>query len=95
MVKCEVIKEFSLKDFDSLKNLTRKNKEKSKYGKLYEGDVFECNENMAMYLSGGNDYNEVVVKPIEVEPVKEEEIVIIDELVEEQPKKPNKKKSKK
>ena len=70
MVKCEVIKDFRLKDFDKLKILTRKNIDVE--GKLFAGDVFECDSKMAEYLTGNNKDNEVVIKVVEVEP---EEII--------------------
>lgn len=66
MIKCEVIKEFTLKRFNELKNIKRKNFDTK--GKLYIGDTFECDEDMVKYLIGNNDKGEVVVKVIEVEP---------------------------
>lgn len=72
MIKCKVIKDFSLKKFDELKNLERYNKVKKENGQLYENDTFECTKEMAEYLTGNNPVNEVVVEIIEVEPVKEE-----------------------
>jgi len=70
MVKVEVIKEFTLAKFDELKNIKRKSIET--YGKLYVGDTFECNKEMADYLLGDNDKGFTVVKVIEIvpEPVK-------------------------
>lgn len=68
MIKCEVIERFDLKDFNKLKNIQRKaiNEE----GKLFVGDTFECDEEMAKYLLGDNVLKKVVVKVIEVEPKK-------------------------
>lgn len=66
MVKCEVIENFSLKDFNKLKNIKRKSADVN--GSLYEGDTFECDEKMAKYLTGDNALEKVVVKVIEVEP---------------------------
>lgn len=65
MVKCEVIENFSLKDFNKLKNIKRKSADVN--GSLYEGDTFECDEKMAKYLTGDNALEKVVVKVIEVE----------------------------
>lgn len=70
MIKCEVIKEFTLERFDELYNIKRKSIETK--GKLYVGDIFECKKDMADYLMGNNDRGQVVVKVIEVEPKKEE-----------------------
>ena len=66
MIKVEVIKEFTLRDFDKLNNIVRKNKEEE--GRLFVGDTFECTKEMAEYLTGNNPANEVVVKVIEVFP---------------------------
>lgn len=66
MIKCEVIKEFTLKRFDELKNIKRRRLDTK--GKLYVGDTFECDKEMADYLMGDNKDKQVVVKVIEVEP---------------------------
>lgn len=69
MIKVEVIEEFTLGKFNELKNITRKQKEQE--GKLFIGDIFECDEKMADYLTGNNSINRAVVKVIEVIPEKE------------------------
>lgn len=69
MIKVEVIEEFTLGKFNELKNITRKQKEQE--GKLFIGDIFECDEKMADYLTGNNSINKTVVKVIEVIPEKE------------------------
>ena len=69
MVKCKVIEEFTLEKFDELKNIVRKSKEEK--GRLFVGDIFECNEDMAKYLTGDNPINKVVVKVIEIIPGEE------------------------
>ena len=66
MIKCEVIKEFTLKRFNELKDIKRKNFDTK--GKLYIGDTFKCDEDIVKYLTGNNDEGEVVVKVVEVEP---------------------------
>ena len=66
MIKCEAITDFSLKDFNKLKNMIRKHKDEE--GKVYMGDVFECDEKMANYLMGDNEKKMVVVKILEVVP---------------------------
>lgn len=83
MVKVEVIEKFTLKAFGEIKNLTRGTKS-DKYGELYVTDTFECDEEMAKYLTGNNALNKVVVKVIEVEPKKVEqrpleELAIVEE----------------
>ena len=69
MIKVKVIEDFTLQEFDKLKNIIRKGKEQE--GKLFIGDIFECNEKMADYLTGNNSINRAVVKVIEVIPEKE------------------------
>ena len=68
MIKCEVIKEFTLEKFDELKNVERKRIDVK--GKLFVEDTFECTKEMAEYLTGKNKDNVVVVKIIEVIPEK-------------------------
>lgn len=77
MIKCEVIKEFTLKRFDELKNIKRRRLNTK--GKLYVGDTFECDKEMADYLMGDNKDKQVVVKVIEVEPKKEQWAVTKEE----------------
>jgi len=71
MVKCEVIEDFTLGKYNELKNITRRNKLKD--GKLYVGDTFECEQEMAKYLTGDNPLKKAVVKVIEVK-VKEAKV---------------------
>lgn len=71
MIKCEVIKEFTLGKFDELKNIERRGLDQK--GRLFVGDIFECEKAMANYLMGENASNEVVVKVVEVVP--EERII--------------------
>ncbi len=67
MIKVEVINEdFTLKKFDELKNIIRKSEEEK--GKLFKGDIFECDEEMVDYLTGNNPLNKVVVRVIEIMP---------------------------
>lgn len=70
MIKVEVTKEFTLKDFDKLKNIVRKTVNEK--GKLFVGDEFECDNTMFEYLTGNNPNEDVVVKLIEIIPEKEE-----------------------
>lgn len=96
MIKAEVIENFTLKNFDELKNIVRKSA--GKEGELKVGDTFECSEEMAKYLTGNNKLNKTVVKIIEVEPKKA--IIEVDSMAkelfkEELPKKKKKKSSKK
>lgn len=69
MIKVRAIEDFTLQEFDKLKNIIRKGKEQE--GKLFIGDIFECDEKMADYLTGNNSINRAVVKVIEVIPEKE------------------------
>ena len=79
MIKCEVIEKFCLKDFDKLKNIKRKGAEVK--GTLFVGDTFDCDEEMAKYLTGNNALKKVVVKVVEIIPKKDkgENIIPLDE----------------
>lgn len=70
MIKVEVTEKFTLERFDKIKNLIRKGTDIK--GKLYVGDTFECDSEMAEYLTGKNALKKVVVKIIEVIPEAEE-----------------------
>lgn len=66
MVRVKATQDFTLGDFGKLKNIQRARYDEK--GKLFKGDVFECDELMADYLTGGNSQKKVVVKVIEVIP---------------------------
>jgi len=74
MIKVEVIKEFTYRNFDELEDIKRRRINTK--GKLYVGDTFKCDEKTAKYLTGENDKGEVVVKIIEVIPEKKKEQTI-------------------
>ena len=97
MKKCEVISYFTLKKFDELKNVKRANENnENKKGELFSSDTFECSDEMAKYLTGGNDRGMVVVKVVEdlvEKPEQEENEPTISE--ETQEIVPNEKKKKK
>lgn len=66
MVKVEVIENFTLEQFDKLEDIERIAVEEK--GKLFKGDKFKCEKEMAEYLLGNNPKNKTVVKVVEVEP---------------------------
>ena len=68
MIKVEVIEDFTLREFDKIKNLVRYNSNKNEDGRLYIKDKFECDKKMTEYLTGQNPLNKTVVKVIEVIP---------------------------
>lgn len=70
MVKVEAIEEFTLKKFNELKNIKRADKDEK--GKIFKGDIFECDKQMLKYLLGDNPVEKVVVEVIEVIPEKKE-----------------------
>ena len=70
MVKCKALETFSLNDFNKLKNLIR-GTNATKEGYLFEGDTFECDKELANYLTGENSYKRAFVKVIEIIPDKE------------------------
>lgn len=76
MIRCEVIKKFTLKEFEKLKDVEKVgNRNKDEFDVK---DTFKCDKKMADYLTGENPYNEVVVKVIEVEPEK----VTVEKVIE-------------
>lgn len=72
MIKCQAVKDFTLSRFNELKNIERRKNEGE--GKIFVGDKFECPEDLAKYLNGGNDQKQVVIKILEVIPEKVEEV---------------------
>ena len=66
MIKVEVIENFTLEDYNKLKNV--KKVVARKENEFGARDTFECDEKMVDYLTGNNALNKVVVKVIEVEP---------------------------
>ena len=99
MIRVEVIEQFTLKDYEKIKdNIKRKSIDVK--GTLFVGDTFECDEDMVKYLTGNNEEGKVVVKVIEVEPEKtieefKKEIFKKDALEFLKKTKPKKKKSSK
>ena len=65
MIKCEVIKRFSLERFGELKNIERASAKKDE-GELYVGDRFECDKEIVDYLNGNNVYGKSFIKILEV-----------------------------
>lgn len=90
MIKCIVTEDFSLREYGKLTNITRK--ARNVEGKLFVGDTFECDNEMAEYLTGKNPLNKVVVDVIEVKEAK-----VVEEKEEttevKEPKKTTKKKT--
>ena len=91
MIKLEAIQQFTLGRFNELTNITRKGMDKE--GELFVGDTFECNVDLAEYLTGKNDRNLSVAKIIEIIP-EEVEPKNVKIVKNELPKKAKKKASK-
>lgn len=97
MIKVEVIEKFTLADYKKLKNVKKvMARKENEFG---VGDTFECDKEMADYLTGNNAFKKEVVKVIEVKPEKEkpikldnEDIKVIAEVVKKTTKKTTKKK---
>jgi len=94
MVKLQATRDFTLEKFKRLQNIVRANKEKDKDGELYKDDFFECDEEMAEYLTGKNDKNLVVAQVIEIQPPietkKKDESIIVKDTTIKKGKKKNK-----
>ena len=105
MVKVEALSDFSLRKFNEIKNLQRK--ARNTVGMIYTGDIFECDDEMADYLTGNNARGKAVVKVLEILPDKDVKVVYHEEekpthcefvkinLDEEKPKKETTKKPRK
>lgn len=72
MVKVQAIMEFTYKNYDKIKKL--ESKDKKEKGKIFDGDIFEIDDEEALYLTGKNDKGIVAVKALEIIPEIEEEI---------------------
>lgn len=74
MIKVEVIEKFTLADYKKLRNV--KKVVVRKENEFGVGDTFECDKEMADYLTGNNAFKKEVVKVIEIKPkeIQEEEI---------------------
>lgn len=70
MIKAEALVEFTLEKFDELKNIVRKDKGNNEKGRIYVGDIFDCDKKMARYLLGDNKADKIVIKVLEVKPKK-------------------------
>ena len=65
-MKVKAITNFTLEKYDELKNIQRVAIDTK--GRLYPGDIFECNEEIGHYLLGENDKGIVAVELIEIIP---------------------------
>lgn len=71
MVKVQAIIDFNYKNYNKIKDLQQTNKMQE--GKLFVGDIFNVEDEEALYLTGKNKNNIVAVKVLEVIPeIKEE-----------------------
>lgn len=71
MVKVQAIIDFNYKNYNKIKDLQPTNKKQE--GKIFVGDIFNVEDDEALYLTGKNKNNIVAVKVIEVIPeIKEE-----------------------
>lgn len=99
MIKVEAIIDFSLARFNEITNLTRVNKENADNKMLFIGDTFECNKNLADYLTGKNAKGVVAVKILEVIPEEEPTVEQVSDQVsgqvEQKPKATKKKNTRK
>ena len=71
MVKVQAIIDFNYKNYNKIKDLQPTNKMQE--GKIFERDIFEVEDEEALYLTGKNKNKIVAVKVLEVIPeIKEE-----------------------
>lgn len=93
MIKLEALEDFTLKRFNEIENIIRKSKEEK--GKVFYGDTFVCEKELAEYLTNTgkekNPANRAVAKIIEVMP----EIKEVVEKPKQEVKKPVERKKRK
>ena len=84
MYKVEVIENFNLGRFNELQNIIRKDNKNDIYGRLYVGDIFECDKEMAKYLKETNSETKKHKRPYVkvIEKSLEKEIKVDKELVQ-------------
>ena len=71
MVKVQAIIDFTYKKYDKIQNLN--SLDEIEKGKIFKDDIFEVEDEEALYLTGKNENKIVAVKVIEVIPeIKEE-----------------------
>ena len=68
MVKVQAIIDFNYKNYNKIKDLQPANKIQK--GKIFAGDIFNVEDEEALYLTGKNKNNIVAVKVLEVIPEK-------------------------
>ena len=66
MIRVQAIQNFTLANFNEIKIIKRKGV--NLIGSLFEGDIFECTEEMCKYLMGNNRKGMTVIKVLEVIP---------------------------
>jgi hypothetical protein len=66
MIKLRAKQDFTLKDYKKLKNIESTQSEREE-NKIYQNDVFECDEKMAKYLLGENGQKLIVAELLEVD----------------------------
>lgn len=68
MVKVQAIIDFTYKNYDKIQNLESSNEIEK--GKIFKGNIFEIENEEALYLTGKNDSKIIAVKVLEVMPEK-------------------------
>lgn len=66
MVKVQAIIDFNYKNYNKIKDLQPTNKMQE--GKIFAGDIFNVEDEEALYLTGKNKNNIIAVKVLEVIP---------------------------
>lgn len=66
MVKVQAIIDFNYKNYNKIKDLQPANKIQE--GKIFAGDIFNVEDEEALYLTGKNKNNIIAVKVLEVIP---------------------------
>ena len=77
MVKVQAIIDFTYKNYKQIKDLQPTNKIQE--GKIFTGDIFNVEDEEALYLTGKNKNNVIAVKVLEVKPT---ETTMIDQKID-------------
>lgn len=92
MIKVKVIEDFTLARFDEIKDTIVRASARNQDGHLYQNDTFECDLELAEYLTKTNKLNRAFVEVVEVIPETTAGLLQVEEVKEEKPKKEETKK---
>jgi hypothetical protein len=90
MIKVKVIEDFYFGRYAELKNIVRLH-DRGMENYFCKGDTFECEQDIADYLTNGNEKGRAFIEIVEIIPEKSQEKIADEKLIEEKPKRRRKK----